>query len=562
MPTVDELLNNTIESQVCTIDPDTRVINVPACYKEFGVEADEKVNRIKFQCPKIVGDNIDLTTFNLYINYMNARGNYNAYLVDDVTVFGDNIMFSWLLSRHVTEKSGTVNYIVCAKKSDDTSVLNEWNTKVATATVGVGLEATTVVEEQNADVIEQILIKLNSSKNDEPLVVNFSNDRGKIYTDKNVETICNAAASGRRVLTNNGTVLTHYNIGGAANDKLYWALFAGSSNAQNAEIGFLATEAYCGNVSGSFIGPWNQYYVEDLTNPLGLRNSKVGQIAEISMVDSNGKPTSWRTVDVLTTTNTTTFTPTEDYHPATKKYIDVNLRNLASATMDYVDEAINSIPSESNVSLNVTGATVGQTVKISAVDANGVPTAWVPVDMATGGGECGWDEDFELIIDDTVPANAAGYTNDKDINGESFALREWVSILWTPAHTDDDHGNVGRGVGFIPASRWGVALFNITSTIKKSDGIGKYDVLHIKVVNGYQMQLLHTRSQNTTNVFGTMLQDVTAGNSPINFKSDATALFEPSNATGYATCVKIVGYVNECVPAGTRIKLYGKRVKS
>ena len=164
MPTVDELLNNTIESQVCTIDPDTRVINVPACYKEFGVEADEKVNRIKFQCPKIVGDNIDLTTFNLYINYMNARGNYNAYLVDDVTVSGDNITFSWLLSRHVTEKSGTVNYIVCAKKSDDTSVLNEWNTKVATATVGVGLEATTVVEEQNADVIEQILIKLNSSK--------------------------------------------------------------------------------------------------------------------------------------------------------------------------------------------------------------------------------------------------------------------------------------------------------------------------------------------------------------------------------------------------------------
>nr|DAG36951.1 MAG TPA: nucleoid-associated protein [Caudoviricetes sp.] len=35
--------------------------------------------------------------------------------------------------------------------------------------------------------------------------------------------------------------------------------------------------------------------------------------------------------------------------------------------------------------LNVTGATVGQTVKISAVDDNGVPTAWVPVDMGGGG---------------------------------------------------------------------------------------------------------------------------------------------------------------------------------
>ena len=39
--------------------------------------------------------------------------------------------------------------------------------------------------------------------------------------------------------------------------------------------------------------------------------------------------------------------------------------------------------------LDVTGATVGQTVKISAVDANGVPTAWVPVDMASGGGAKG-----------------------------------------------------------------------------------------------------------------------------------------------------------------------------
>ena len=433
MPTVDELLNNTIESQVCTIDPDTRVINVPACYKEFGVEADEKVNRIKFQCPKIVGDNIDLTTFNLYINYMNARGNYNAYLVDDVTVSGDNITFSWLLSRHVTEKSGTVNYIVCAKKSDDTSVLNEWNTKVATATVGIGLEATTVVEEQNADVIEQILIKLNSAKNDEPLVVEFSNDRGKMYTNKNVETICNAAASGRRVLTNDGKVLIHYDIGGVANDKLYWALFAGSSNAQSAELGFVSTEEYCGNVPGSFIGPWNQHYVEDLTNPLGLRNSQVGQIAQISRVDSNGKPISWKTVDVLTTTNTTTFTPTKDYHPATKKYIDVNLQNLASATMDYVDEAINSIPSESNVSLNVTGATVGQTVKISAVDNNGVPTAWEPVDVVSGEK---WEKIAEIVIPDGA-AETNALTINKDINGDQFRLIKARLCVKQPKYTGD-----------------------------------------------------------------------------------------------------------------------------
>lgn len=48
--------------------------------------------------------------------------------------------------------------------------------------------------------------------------------------------------------------------------------------------------------------------------------------------------------------------------------------------------------------LDVTGAAVGQTVKIFAVDSNGVPTAWVPVDMASGGGE----KTLTLIADITL----------------------------------------------------------------------------------------------------------------------------------------------------------------
>lgn len=43
-----------------------------------------------------------------------------------------------------------------------------------------------------------------------------------------------------------------------------------------------------------------------------------------------------------------------------------------------------NIPSGTDISLNVTGATVGQTIKVKAVDANGKPTAWEAVDMAAG----------------------------------------------------------------------------------------------------------------------------------------------------------------------------------
>lgn len=158
MSTIDEVLAAAeVVDAVCVIDGETRIISVPTEYKELGVESDEKVTRVKFQCPKIVGDNIDLTEYNLYINYRNAGNKLNSYLVEDVTVTGDTINFSWLLSRHVTESPGTINYIVCAKKSDNTGVINEWNTKVTTGTVGIGLEATEEIEEQNIDAIEQIL---------------------------------------------------------------------------------------------------------------------------------------------------------------------------------------------------------------------------------------------------------------------------------------------------------------------------------------------------------------------------------------------------------------------
>ena len=158
MSTIDEALAAAeVVDAVCIIDGETRIISVPNEYKELGVESDENVTRIKFQCPKIVGDNIDLTEYNLYINYRNAGNKLNSYLVEDATVTNDVINFSWLLSRHVTESPGTISYIVCAKKSDYTGVINEWNTKVATGTVGVGLEATEEIEEQNVDIIEQIL---------------------------------------------------------------------------------------------------------------------------------------------------------------------------------------------------------------------------------------------------------------------------------------------------------------------------------------------------------------------------------------------------------------------
>lgn len=43
-------------------------------------------------------------------------------------------------------------------------------------------------------------------------------------------------------------------------------------------------------------------------------------------------------------------------------------------------------PGKDGAGMDITGASVGQIAKISAVDASGVPTAWEPVDMPSGGG--------------------------------------------------------------------------------------------------------------------------------------------------------------------------------
>ena len=69
-----------------------------------------------------------------------------------------------------------------------------------------------------------------------------------------------------------------------------------------------------------------------------------------------------------------------------------------------------------DISLGLTSATVGQTIKVKAVDTDGKPTAW----EAAESGEK-WEKIAEIIIpDDAEESNAL--TINKDLNGRPFAL--------------------------------------------------------------------------------------------------------------------------------------------
>lgn len=208
--------------------------------------------------------------------------------------------------------------------------------------------------------------------------------------------------------------------------------------------------------------------------------------------------------------------------------------------------------------MNLTGAQVGQTIKVKAVNEQGMPTAWEAADMAGGGGE----EDFELIFSDTITEDANEFVRTVDKDGNPFELKEAVLIAYTVPF-ESSTSNVGRGVGFLPSAHWGRdTSAGISNSIPAgTSSIARYDVLHVKVVQGYQCLIDRWESQNTTNVRGVMMKNNVAGQVPINFKfgDNVTAIGELANTKGNMTCLKIVSY-GTCMAKGDVVILYGKRV--
>lgn len=112
-----ELYLNSEEYCVLESD-DSRVVVVPDKYTVFGVEADTNVERVKFKFPKIVGDNVDLTTLNLRVNFQNADGKLDKYLINDVEESEEGyITFSWVIQDGLTPKKGQISFVVQALKA-------------------------------------------------------------------------------------------------------------------------------------------------------------------------------------------------------------------------------------------------------------------------------------------------------------------------------------------------------------------------------------------------------------------------------------------------------------
>lgn len=148
------------------INNDLRTMQIPTDVVLLGVESDDDVHKIQFQMPKEYCG-FDLSEFEARINYMNAHGDGDVYIAEDLAVDGEDptlMDFTWLVGRTACAYKGYTNFIVCLKKFDENQVVvQEFNTTVYQLPVLEGLETTEMVVQQNPDIIEYILVKIEES---------------------------------------------------------------------------------------------------------------------------------------------------------------------------------------------------------------------------------------------------------------------------------------------------------------------------------------------------------------------------------------------------------------
>lgn len=205
-------------------------------------------------------------------------------------------------------------------------------------------------------------------------LVDFTSGPNHWTSNKTAKEIYDAANQGLRVVNNTyGLILInwHYN---EHNDKYNLVFSTSGYTAGNLIVAKLSAML----VDNSFKGDWKfqSFDCDGIFNVLNDSDIKTGSILSVQAWNDH-KPISWKAVDVLTTTNMAAFTPTADYHPATKKYVD-----------DHTPSKISKLENDSNY---ITAAHVYDGILISSSTPNST-------------------KKFKITVDDTGALTATGVT--------------------------------------------------------------------------------------------------------------------------------------------------------
>ena len=165
------------------IDPSTRKITIPKSEQLFGVYGESNIERKYFKCPKIVGDNVDLSDCYIFVNYYTAKGLPGKYIAKDVNVDGDNIIFSWELKPDIFDanEDTSIYFAVEAKNKDK---VEAFRTRPATGKAKETIDTDKEIEDTYADVILDLISRVDTLEK-EPISEEQIEKSVKSYLEKN-----------------------------------------------------------------------------------------------------------------------------------------------------------------------------------------------------------------------------------------------------------------------------------------------------------------------------------------------------------------------------------------
>ena len=220
--------------------------------------------------------------------------------------------------------------------------------------------------------------------------------------------------------------------------------------------------------------------------------------------------------------------------------------------------------SGTDLSLGVTGATVGQIAKITAVDASGVPTAWEPVDMPSGGDE----SDFEKVVEMTTPGDAAVISISTDKNGDPLSMSEFYVAITTArnnAATANNHFNCNVLPDTVPPHiRAASAITNITLFQDVYCYVMHYKLIGRMIFNECVGRQRTARGLNVAEYIEnekSISISVVVSEGTIGFLSPTDARTGESkvNSAGKMYCITFGANSTDCIfGAGTRVEVWAR----
>lgn len=214
--------------------------------------------------------------------------------------------------------------------------------------------------------------------------------------------------------------------------------------------------------------------------------------------------------------------------------------------------------------MDITGATVGQIAKIAAVDASGVPTAWSPVDMPSGGGE---SNTFGKVVEMTTIEDAAVISISTDKNGNPLSMSEFYVAI-TTARNSAATANNNFNCNVLPDT---VPTYVRTASAIKSLNLFQdvyCYVMHYKVVGGmiFHEYTGRVRTSGGLNVAQYLENEKAIGiiannGGTIGFLSptDTTNGASKIDSSGKMYCITFGADSTECIfGAGTRVEVWAR----